>query len=320
MACATVLVTASAAATGPERPWNVDFFQGPLVNSQRMVGLGGAFVGIADGLEGHLTNPAAFAVRSPFFGNDWFDWDAGFSAYTVLGDIDYDLSGRQGRLSGASAQQIGFNLKFGRLGVGFHALGQTFSLTADQPDGSKRGFAWSQSFGGIGLAWAFLDGELTIGTLLGIGTAAITAVNADNRAEVGATGMGEAGSRVDYASPAYPTTFGLLFAPRDLPYRVGMAWRLPVNMTQEHAETWGGDRVIELAGRKVPDSVRMGAQFDLGVSWMLGPRHYNVRPSYGDEPPPKGSRAAADIRRRYVLISAAISVAGPVEDGVGVAA
>lgn len=297
----------SDAPTQPDkRPWNVDFFQGPLVNSQRMVGLGGAFVGIADGLEGHLSNPAAFAVRAPFFGNDWFDWDLGTSAYTVVGDIDYDLSGRVGGLDSATSQQVGFNLKFGHFGIGTHVLSQQFRLTTTDATGAEQDFSWSQSFGGIGMAWAFRDGELVIGTLLGVGQARI--------------GSASSGEVVDYASPVYPTSFGLLFAPRGLPYRVGMAWRLPLLMTQDNAETYGGERVAKVAEREVPDSVRMGGQFELGTSWMLGPRIYNIRPSYGVEPLPVGSRDIKQIRRKYVLLSAALSITGPVQDGVGVAA
>jgi hypothetical protein len=322
---AVVLALATLpSAQGSAKPWNIDFFQGPIVNSQRAVGLGGAFVGIADGLDGHLSNPAAFAVRQPFFGNDWFDFDFGTSAYTVLGDVDYDLSGHPGRLTSATAEQGGFNLKFGRLGVGVHFMAQQFGLTVDldsaNPANPRRSgtsgasgnaakptaFAYSQGFGGVGLAYALRDGELVIGTLLGVGTAKITSLHT--------------GESVDLASSVYPGSFGVLFAPRGLPYRIGMSWRLKLEMTQENVETSSDRKVTQLGGLNVPDAALMGAAFDLGMSWMFGRRTYNIRPSYGDEPLPAGAKQLKDIARPYVLVSGAISIAGPVPDGVGVAA
>lgn len=294
-----------------ERPWNVDFFQGPVVNSQRAVGLGGAFVGIADGVDGHLSNPASFAVRQPFFANSWFDWDFGTAAYTVFGDVDYDLSGRPGRLSSAFSEQGGFNVKFGRFGIGIHYIAQQFGIGVDvgapdaSVDGTKRSYAYAQSFGGLGMAYALRDGELVIGTIFSVGTARITALHT--------------GDQIDLASKMVPNSFGVLFAPRGLPYRIGMAWRLGMAMTADN-----GDNVdappATIGGLRVPDSAVMGPKFDLGMSWMFGTRQYNIRPSYGDEPIPKGGRKVADIKRSYVLVSGGLTITGPVQDGVGVAA
>lgn len=304
------IVLARPSSVSADQPWNIDFYQGPIVNSQRAVGLGGAFVGVADGLEGHLSNPAAFAVRQPFFGNDWFDFDFGTTAYTVLGDVDYDLSGRSDLLTSASTQQGGFNLKFGRFGIGVHFIAQQFGIDVDVnaatsvSTGEKPAFAYSQSLGGLGLAYAFADGELVVGTLLSVGNARITALHT--------------GDQVDLESEGFPVSLGMLFSPRGRPYRIGMSLRTGLSMTQLASEQ---DVAVEtVGGLKVPDAVMMGATFDLGMSWMFGQRAYNIRPSYGDEPIPKGGKALKDIRRQYVLVSGAISITGPIQHGVGVAA
>ncbi len=298
------------ASADDTRPWNIDFFQGPLVTSERVIGLGGGFVGVSDGVEGHLSNPAAFAVRSPFMGNDSFDFDLGTAGYTVVGDNDYDQSGNKGALQSATAQQLGFNLKFGRFGIGAHFLSQQFRMEVKDDEGVQSVFSYAQSYGGIGLAWAFRDGELVMGTLIGIGTARLSSLNT--------TATEVNGKQVDLASAIYPSAFGLLYCPRGLPYRLGMSWRLGREMTQERAENFGGTKIEKLNGLRVPDKALMGASFELGASWMFGQRTYNIRPSYGDLPLPVGSVPVKAIKRRYVLVTASIKATGPVEDGVGV--
>ena len=56
-------------ARAADPAYQLEVFQGPVVSSQRVVGMGGAYIGLAEGVAGHLDNPAAFAVRSVFSGN-----------------------------------------------------------------------------------------------------------------------------------------------------------------------------------------------------------------------------------------------------------
>ena len=60
----------------------VDAARGPINGSTRRIGLGGAFVSIADDTEGVAINPASSAIRMPY---SWSDWDYGFGIDFAIG-------------------------------------------------------------------------------------------------------------------------------------------------------------------------------------------------------------------------------------------
>src|SRR5687767_15471898 len=53
--------------------YSIDFFEGPVYSGARVVGLGGAYVAVAEDVDGDLHNPAAPAVR-PYYSSDNFDY------------------------------------------------------------------------------------------------------------------------------------------------------------------------------------------------------------------------------------------------------
>src|SRR5687767_9664108 len=62
--------------------FTVDAAQGPVTGSTRVIGLGGAFVAVAEGGDGVAVNPASVAVRLPY---SWNRWDSGFSIDFAIG-------------------------------------------------------------------------------------------------------------------------------------------------------------------------------------------------------------------------------------------
>lgn len=50
----------------------IDYSQGPILNSNRIIGMSGAFVSVAEGADAHLVNPASFAMRARHVRNDFF--------------------------------------------------------------------------------------------------------------------------------------------------------------------------------------------------------------------------------------------------------
>lgn len=63
-------------------PTAVDTGRGPLNGGTRYIGLGGAFVAIAQDTEGIAINPAATAVRLPY---SWTEWDWGIGLDVAVG-------------------------------------------------------------------------------------------------------------------------------------------------------------------------------------------------------------------------------------------
>src|SRR3954465_5767239 len=103
IALAALLAAGHAHAGGPigsdGKPntpsgFSIDLFQGPLFAGSRVTSLGGAYVAIAEDVDGDLQNPAAPAVR-PFFSYPHFDYWLGFGVTfpADLAHMDFFNSG-----------------------------------------------------------------------------------------------------------------------------------------------------------------------------------------------------------------------------------
>ena len=72
----------SAQDDPPPPNYTVDAAQGPVTGGTRLIGLGGAFVAIAEGGSGVPVNPASVSVRAP---HSWNRLDFGFSLDFAIG-------------------------------------------------------------------------------------------------------------------------------------------------------------------------------------------------------------------------------------------
>src|SRR5688572_27735787 len=70
--------------------YSIDLYQGAVSAGNRVMGLGGAYVALAEDVDGDLQNPAAPAVR-PFFSIDHFDYwlGLGLTFPASLSKIDF---------------------------------------------------------------------------------------------------------------------------------------------------------------------------------------------------------------------------------------
>ncbi len=280
----------------------LDDFVGPLVNGSRVVGLGGAYAAIAEGIDGALVNPAAIAVRPAAFADEWFDWDIGLSSlHTVGGDIQLDRSPpRQGAGAGSgSAQVFGAKLSFGRFAISLQGLVTEYALIAGTGTESA-GYSQSSGSAAIGLGWAFGRGEWVVGTV----------IQGDNAV---LTQHGSESGRVTFGSVFAPRGFGVLWAPHGRAFRLGGALQLPVRMTQQLGETWGGEPVKKLGTLQVPHSIDRGPSLTLGAVWQLVGHAGNRPATFGEMAPPR-----LKWRGPPVIIASDVVVTGPVSDGFGV--
>lgn len=276
----------------------VELTDGPVANSNRVVGLGGAYVGIGEGADGQRVNPAAFATRYTYTRNDYFDWDFTFYSFTAPdGEGSIDLSGEAGAVDGASMVGFGLDFKLGIFGFGFHLFGKNYDVSLQtESEGvvTPRTFRYANNLGLLGLAWAIPVIDTTIGISPMAGNFSVLDADGNILAELSGAGF----------------QFGALWQPEGRPFRVGASYRTAFSAL---------DTVIEPPPDLVatpPDGLEVPAQFRLGASYMLGERIYNPPQNYGSEKH-FGDGGPDELARDYLLLSAEAVVTGRTAGAVG---
>jgi hypothetical protein len=297
---ASVAMTTAASAQNVSVPAAVEYYQGPVVSSNRVIGLGGAFIGVAEGAEGHMLNPAAYVTRHRHVAGRWFDYDWTISwLNTPGGDAALNVAPVSVPVNRASYLDIGFNLKFGALGIGAHAAPHQFYQTFGwwREDGSLRvaEVIWEQSLGGLGVGYALFEGQLALG-------AAVKSV------KLALAGEGLEASET-FETATVQMMFGALVAPAELPWRVGARFRTATL----------GDTVLEgdpnqYGLRVVPERVVAPWELGVGASWRASERRPNPRHRYNED----GEPADADADRRYLLVAGDVIVTGKTERAIGI--
>ena len=279
-----LLTSASVArAAGPLGPegspiatsnYRIDLTQGVVLAGTRVLGLAGAYVAIAEGVDGNSANPVAPAMRSPH-SLDNFDYDVGFgfTLPAAVGGTDLFNSGDRTDVStsqdAALFLDLAGNLQFGRWGTGVSLHYTTFEVA--DPGGQSLGL--NARFGGIRLqvARAWLDGQFVLG--LGSRGTGLVIQNKDPE-------PGEPAQLFDIAGAA--AEIGALVRPNGAPYRIGVAVRSAVvtnALSSDVAANADGDLVISRNGTDLylPNEVTLPWDIDLGLAIQLGPRPLNPR-------------------------------------------
>jgi hypothetical protein len=308
---ALVAATASASATA-QTSTSIDTARGPLTGSTRRIGLGGAFVALADDSEGVSINPASVALRLPY---SWSWWDYGlgvdFSIGAWLPKNDFynegtaEGSGKSSALFGSLAAV----LYAGHAGVGVSAEAQ--SNAASRPQ-TEQGVAsnLSANFGMVhsSVAYGFIDNQL----LLGVG-ARFVGMSFDTRGS---------GGPLSTAGAGY--TAGVTYKPAAHPYRVAIAYKSSIS-----AEV-PGDPGMAATNVAVPWELALGFTYQFGRR-ILNPRFVSVDEvargyTRGAKPTERDRKRAEKelfetyqrLQRRYVLVSTELSVVQGDADHVGI--
>jgi hypothetical protein len=235
------------------------------------MGVGGAYVASAEGMEGAAVNSAAPAVRDPF-STSWFDYDvsAGISFPGAFTTTDFDNHGDDANLPAQHASAgsftdltLGGKVELGGLGVAATGELQQYSLTTPAPGqpgltlqiGRWKGLA----------AYGMLRGQLAVGG----GVRVVTM-------QVLQDGYGTLLTMTGAAPEA-----GALLMPTGLPWRIGLTARAPVSASPGVAflgQTLlpGSAMPARTAGAFVlPSQVVMPWEAEVGVAYQLGPRPLN---------------------------------------------
>lgn len=245
----------------------IDISQGPVLGGSRLTGLGGAYVAIAEDVDGDLQNPAAPAVR-PFYSVDWFDWWLGLGfTFPALNELDYFNTGERGDSTRAPSSFLfltpALNLQWGTFGVGLTVEAQSYS--ADAGSLLENTLSTTIVTGHLQFANSFLDGQL----IAGLGTRRVV-LSLQDEFQLDARD-----SR--FTSSGTGTEVGVLLRPNDQQFRVGASLRSSIEtqprFTSELLPNEEGDLVWENEDGErfyYPSSVSLPWDANLGVAYQFG--------------------------------------------------
>ncbi len=215
----TLVLAPHASAQSGEPSTNVDSVRGTISGGTRYVGLGGAFVALAEDTQGVPSNPAAVAVRLPY---SFHAVDYGVGANVSVGswlpknDIynqpPSDPAGKSSALVGTLAAIVYYR----HLGFGIAAEARRNEASrTDQDQGV--GIDLAANFGTVhaSLAYGFLDGQLLVG--------------AGPRFVGLSFGQKSSSSRPLTAGVGYEG--GVIVKPTGQQYRLGWAFKSPIEAT-----------------------------------------------------------------------------------------
>lgn len=253
MACAAWLVAAGAAAQEAEpltsNDYTIDLVQTPVLGSGRIVGLGGAYTALADGIDGAPWNPAAYGSRT-LWELDWFEWElTGTLLFPgAFSDDDFYNSGVGRDFESLVFLAFGFRLQLGDVGFGVLPRIQQFQL--EDVDVSF-------VVGSYGMAWQLLDGQIVVG--VGARSAQLTITDPAGLELVRFNGTGP--------------EVGVLLKLSDQPWRLGAAARTAVSSPCESV----GEPCAEAGGFVLPRAVHMPWELQVGFAVQIGRRPLNRR-------------------------------------------
>lgn len=222
---ALILVTALAAharaqdGEESEGPSTIDTVRGTIQGSTRFIGLGGAFVAIAEDTEGVPINPASVAVRLPY------SWDAFSYGFGVDFSVGTWLPENDVYNAPESADAESNGTLFGSLAaiVNIRHLGFGLSAEAEQNDVSQRNQGVSEDrTGNFGLVhldagYGYFEGQLLLGAGLRV---------------VGVSFDANDGGSLLTAGVGYKA--GFIIKPTGTNFRLGVAIQQPINAELEN--------------------------------------------------------------------------------------
>jgi hypothetical protein len=255
--------------------YSIDLYQGPVLSANRVIGLGGAFVAIADGVEGSAINPAATAARTPW-SYSHFDYDVGVGLTfpSALSNTDFWNSGRRTELP--KSDTLGFlflnlalDLQFGRWGFGLASDFQQYSLRRGESAGSdveRDRLAAQIAIGHVQLAHAFADSQFLAG--IGLRTTGMSVTKENNTSIT---------SQALFSTVGTGFEAGFIWRPNDWQIRIGGAYHGGFTTEASPESTfvlYPDDPSNRLY---LPSRVSLPWDVNVGFAAQLGPRPLNPR-------------------------------------------
>lgn len=308
VSAALVFVSASTRAQSPpitKNDFALEFYQGPLVAPTRVIGLGGAYTALAEGVESTAANAAGPAVREAY-SHEWLDYDVdldvGFPGFNDYIGTDFNNRGPKGnaltlgRVSNFIYLHAGAQVQLGYFGASVSAelLRYTLSSAAAGRPGLSLQYGRFHALA----AYGFKDDQLVLG-------AGLRAISLQVSQEGGGILNGQTLLTMTGASPEV----GALIRPDNERWRIGTTLRFPVSGSGIGSNTTTTDsNGVHSAGAFIlPQKVVMPWELDVGFAFQLGPRPLNppwINPHEHEAPVRKDiddARAAREAHRQERL-------------------
>ena len=266
-----------------DRDYVLDYYQGPVLGSVRIVGMGGAAVALAEGSASMPVNPASPAVRRATSTDAWdWDWHLDWLSPSLARDYDNDGRIRESALADAplvTAGAVG-QYRSWALGLGLQIASRTIAL--DTGEQLTPGFL----IGRLVVARSFDERRITVG--LGLRTAQFDLVRTSGGAQDTLFSISSASLEA-----------GVVWQPADRDLRVGAAVALPV-------EASGGSATCDpenCAGYVLPRAISVPWEVSAGVAWRRAATRWNrlIHARFRDE--------------RSLIVSGDVVLTGATEDG-----
>ena len=258
--------------------YSIDLYQGAVLAGNRVMGLSGAYVAIAEDVDGDLQNPAAPAMR-PFFSTEYFDYwlGLGLTFPGRLASIDFFNSGSRTGFRGAADEPVfvtpALNLQWGTLGIGLTLEVQNYTVQGAAPGGVELAAASSLdavlTTVHLQCANSFFDGQLVLGAGLRYLNMELDAAAGENRTS---TLFGTSGSGIE---------LGAVWRPNLRPFRLGVAFRSRIDTQPTFSRTLlptpEGDILLGDDSNPLFLPERVSAPWDVnvGAAVQLGRRPLN---------------------------------------------
>ena len=226
--------------------YNLDLRQGPIIGSARQVALGGAYIGVAEGVTSLNSNPAGVAFRQAQSEGEYdWDWTAGLND---LKSNDFDNNG-QTPLDYKSHQirSLGLMGQYGTWGIGL--LNNAEILAIDGLNGRQDEYVLSAT--SIVMGKQFQDRELS----MGLGIRATMSKLRDKPFDATLGKISGTGWDV-----------GVIWNPEHGPFRFGAAYSSSINSNQS-LDTSGGTVIVN--GLIIPQQLILPASLGVGMSYAV---------------------------------------------------
>lgn len=269
----------------------VEAFHGPVMGSNRLVGMGGAYVGVAQGAYAHFINPASLAVRYPYTKDSLLDWD--FLVAWMSGTGENTFKAVPDELdkpySNSTFLAGGVNTKVHMAAVGAHGTAQRYTVRNTDVSSWRLGTGAGVSLG---------HGKFQIGGMAQL--AGLSLFDARSSAP-------EDSELASFIGAGY--LIGALYSPKRKHYRIGASFRSEISGNLER-----GNIPEDRFGKIRPKRFISPWQLRIGGSYHIGDGRYNPHYTYGVDT--EHEELGIDSAQ-YLLISGELVLTGSTGSAIG---